>query len=114
MSRPKQIRLYRPTPKRQQLVTVYRLNYPGHSIIQQYYQYVYDEPEADSVLYIESCPGCGAEVKYSNAEHRCSGRLTDNPVDNRFRNGRGPQQRASQRDIQRYILQQNHPVYLDE
>lgn len=70
-------------PVRCTKVTVYKLHYPGHQVIQEYYDYFYGHMEES--LYVESCPGCGVNLKYTAWQHKCNGRLTEEPLNNKFR-----------------------------
>jgi hypothetical protein len=60
-------------------VIIYKLKYPGHQIVQEYYQWRFTNDPDDNV-YVTSCPGCGKELKTKWLGHRCEGSLTDHPL----------------------------------
>lgn len=97
--------LRKPVPQNPQskLITIYKLTYPGARVIQQYYQWDFGDRSEDT-LYVDSCPGCGKNLKYKYYDHKCDGSLTSHPLDNKMRKVSGIQ------TIDHYISQQNHPI----
>lgn len=95
------------------LVTVYRLKYPGYQVVQRYYRYNFTDYEQEYNPYVDSCPGCGRELKYTHTEHKCPGTKLDNPVDTKVIPVKLTK-RQQELEFKQYLSKQTHPIQLTE
>ena len=91
------------------LVKVYKLTYPGNTLVQQFYRWTFTQ-EAESFR-VPDCPGCGKDLKYSGHHHRCAGTKLANPVDARMYSITGIDE---QQQLEDYIKNANHPVIVSD
>ena len=105
------------------LYTIYKLTYPGHEVVDQYYKWKLNIPETDLVKEDRpgpprkmrstiDCPGCGKVLNYHTIYtdgHKCPGTLTDHPV----RPGKprmALNKHQKERLFQDYVARQSHPI----
>lgn len=105
------------------LVTLIKLLYPGHEVVNQYYEWKFDFKFEDETVKrnprrnmpTTRCPGCGKTITYQQAYqgHQCPGTLTPNPVTPRRPHLKLT--RAQQREHWlRYQKNNQHPITFSE
>jgi hypothetical protein len=82
-------------------VTVYKLR-PIVKEIGHYYYYNFGPK--DQSIRVDSCPGCGRELKYNANEHHCKGTLLKPKVT----------AHTKEQQFENYLKQLDHPVYISE
>lgn len=95
------------------LITVYRLNYPGYQVVQRYYKYSFTDYEQEYNPYVDACPGCGRELKYTHAEHKCPGTKLPTPVDTKVIPVRLTK-KQQEAEFRHYLSKLSHPIHLTE
>lgn len=99
-----------PRPELTRLVTVYRLDYPGMTEVQQFYEHRYDTESGP--IYVTDCPGCGRSLGYGAVGHRCTGRLYPEPA--RAKHHLGMSRAQADAELREYVASLDHTVHVSD
>jgi len=100
-------------------VQLYRLNYPGWDLVNEYYRWNLTWPQGQQPRgHRLSCPGCGRDLNYQAVTqgHQCPGTLTADPVKPNHRAQRRgrPRKNEAERMLGEYAQKSRHRIVYSE